>query len=192
MIFLRHGETNLNGPPGSSQERLRGWLPADLTPKGHKQAQAAAENLKGIPIASFHSSDLPRAAETASHVTNAIGMPATHTFNLRDWNTGDLAGQKFPDVKDHLFHLIDNPDTPAPNGESLNTYIQRFVPFVKSLVESPDTHLVVGHARGTQVLRALADNNGEWITPKPLKDKPVTDPGQSLIISPDWSTIPSK
>jgi broad specificity phosphatase PhoE len=192
LIYIRHGETNLNGPSGSSEERLRGWLPAPLTPKGIKQAQDIAETLKGVFPKTFHTSDLPRAIETAGHVGKTIGMNATPTFNLRDWHTGDMAGQRFPDVKDQLFHHIDNPHETTPNGEPLQSYLDRFIPFVKGLVESPDTHLVIGHARGTQVLHGLAQGNGEWINQDPLKEKPIVDPGQTLIVSSDWSTIPKK
>ena len=93
-------------------------------------------------------------------------------------------------MKHHLNYLIDNPDELAPNGESLNTYLNRTVGFVKKLVESPETNLVVGHARGTQVIHALANNNGELINPKFLKDKPTIGPGETLIVSPDWTTVP--
>lgn len=190
LIYVRHGETNLNGPSGSSHERLRGWLPADLTPKGRKQAQATADGLKDFSPKSFYTSDLPRAVETANIISKSVGVSPTPTFNLRDWNTGHFAGQKFPDVKDELFHYIDHPDDTVPEGESLNNYIGRFVPFIQKLVASPDPHLVVGHARGTQVIHALAANNGQWISPSPLKDKPVIDPGGIMVISPDWTTVP--
>lgn len=192
LLYLRHGETSLNGIPGGSEERLRGWLPVSLTPKGIQQAKDAGTAIKNIPFHTFHTSDLPRALETAKHVSKVTGLTSTPTGALRDWNTGDLAGQKFTDVKDHLFHLIDHPDEDPPNGEPLNYYLERFVPFAKKLVESPDTHLAIGHARGTQVLRALGANNGDFLSSQPLKDKPITDPGQSLIISPDWSMLPDK
>lgn len=192
LIYVRHGETNLNGKSGASEERLRGWLPVDLTSNGIKQAEKAGGDLKGIDPTSFHTSDLPRTIHTSNIIGKTIGMKATPTFSLRDWNTGDLAGKKFDDVKDQLFHYIDHPDESTPNGEPLNTYLERFVPFIKSLVESPDTHLAVGHARGSQVISGLAQSNGEWIHPGPLKDKPIINPGQFMIISPDWTTIPSK
>jgi broad specificity phosphatase PhoE len=190
LIYARHGETKLNGKAGGSEERLRGWLPVDLTPKGQDQAHALAQTLKGVNHASFHSSDLPRAIQTASIISKHVGRDHAPTNALRDWHTGDLAGQKFADVKDHLHYLIDHPEESAPNGEPLNSYLSRFVPFVKELVESPDTHLVVGHARGTQVLKALADNNGKWISGETLKDKPVTEPGQSIMIARDWTMTP--
>jgi broad specificity phosphatase PhoE len=118
-------------------------------------------------------------------------MQATPTFALRDWNTGVLAGHRFPDVKDQLFYYMDHPDETVPEGESLNTYLQRFIPFTKDLAESPDTHLVVGHARGTQVIHGLAAGGGDWIHPGPLKNKPIIDPGDRMIVTSDWTTIPS-
>jgi broad specificity phosphatase PhoE len=117
-------------------------------------------------------------------------MQAVPKFELRDWHTGDLAGQKFDDVKEVLHGLIDHPDETAPNGEPLNAFLGRFVPYVKSLVESPDLHVAVGHARGSQVLHSLANRNGESFDRMPLKEKPALEPGSTLFISPDWSTLP--
>src|SRR5437762_5901835 len=134
LLYLRHGETQLN-KGGDSGERLRGWLPADLDKNGVQQSHDAAARLKGISPKTFSTSDLPRALQTAEPVGKALGMKAEPKFELRDWNTGDLAGQTFHDVKPVLHDLIDNPDKPAPNGETLNEFLGRFVPYVKSLVE---------------------------------------------------------
>lgn len=192
LTYIRHGETNLNGPAGSSEERLRGWLPAGLTPKGVRQAKHVGENLKGLQPDSFHTSDLPRAVQTADLVGHAVHMKAKPTFNLRDWNTGHLAGQKFTDVKDELFHYIDHPDDTVKGGEPLRAYLDRFIPFVSKLTQDLGNHLVVGHARGTQVIHALAASNGQWLNEKPLKEKPLVDPGHVMIVSPDWSVTPDQ
>src|SRR6266536_3144691 len=125
LIYVRHGETKLNKDSG---ERLRGWLPVDLNEKGVQQAKDAAEKLQGVKPSTFTSSDLNRAVQTAVPIGAALGMKATPKFELRDWHTGDLAGQKTDDVIPEIHRLIDNPDESAPNGEPLNSYLDRFVP----------------------------------------------------------------
>ena len=189
LIYLRHGETKLNR---DSAERLRGWLPVGLDRRGKEEAEAAAKQLvgSGVKPASFSTSDLQRAVETADPVGKAIGMKAEPKFELRDWNTGDLAGQEVDKVLPQLHHLIDHPEQSAPNGEPLLQYLHRFFPYIKSLVESPDTHLVVGHARGSQIIHSAVNRRGQGFDHMPLKEKPALGPGQMLYVAQDWSTLP--
>ena len=187
LIYLRHGQTKLNRDSG---ERLRGWLPVDLDKGGIEQAKEAAQRLAGIHPTSFSTSDLNRATQTAAHIEKTVGMEATPTEALRDWNTGDLAGQKVSDVMPQLHHLIDHPEVTPPGGEPLQTYLDRFFPYIKSLVESPDLHLVVGHARGSQIIHSAVNQKGQGFDHLPLKEKPALQPGQALYVSQDWSTLP--
>ena len=187
LIYLRHGETKLNRDSG---ERLRGWLPVDLNEKGREQAKEAASQLASIKPASFSTSDLQRATQTADTVAPSVGMKAEPRTELRDWNTGDLAGQEVGKVLPQLHHLIDHPEVSAPGGEPLAQYLQRFFPYVKSLIESPDLHLVVGHARGSQIIHSAANRGGQGFDHLPLKEKPALGPGQMLYVAQDWSTLP--
>ena len=183
LVYVRHGKTALN--LGGSKETLRGWLPVPLTPEGRQQAKDAGQQLKGIRPDTFTSSDLPRAMETAHLVGKAIGHAASPDTNIRDWNTGDLAGKKFTDVKDHLMHLVDHPDEPAPHGESLNSYLNRFVPAMKSRINDPGIHLVVGHARGASVLEGIASpvgGVGQDVDKAFVKARPTTQPGEILHV----------
>ncbi len=188
LVYVRHGKTSLNLPGG--KESLRGWLPVPLTPEGRDQAKATGKDLKGITPATFSSSDLPRALETARIVGSQIGHLPSPDTDIRDWNTGSLAGQKFVDVKDQLMHLIDHPDEPAPGGESLNSYLNRFVPAMKRRIADPGVHLVVGHARGASILQGLASpvgGVGENIDRTFLKARPDVQPGEVLHVPADYS-----
>ncbi len=192
LVYVRHGATALN--KGGSEERLRGWLPVPLSPLGQQQAHETAARLaKALPTdpATFTTSDLPRAVQTSAILGKALGQTATPDTNVRDWHTGDLAGQKVEDALPQLRHLISHPDEPAPNGEPLNTYLDRFVPAMREKVESPGVHLVVGHARGATVLEGIADpegGKGGQIAPHALLDRPRVQPGGILIINPKWDT----
>ena len=191
LIYVRHGKTSLNQSGGD--ERLRGWLPVPLSPEGHKQAQKAgmrlAQQLPGPPN-SFVTSDLHRAMQTAAHISQSIGVQAKPDQNIRDWNTGDLAGEKVTEVLPKLKDLVHHPDEPAPGGEPLNTYLSRFVPEMKKKVNDPGIHLVVGHARGSAILEGIASpvgGKGVDIDKKFLLERPQLQPGGIMIIGKDWN-----
>lgn len=190
LIYVRHGATSLNSTD-KSQERLRGWLPVPLAPKGLAQAKVAAKQLVKVltSVASFETSDLHRAMQTSKIVGDAIGHKATPNPNIRDWNTGKLAGQKVEDVLDKLFFYIDHPDVPAPDGETLNTYLDRFLPLMRQKVASAGVHVVVGHARGASILEGLASKiggKGGEVDPSFLRVRPAVQPGGILIINKHW------
>ena len=192
LVYLRHGATSLN--KGGDQERLRGWLSVPLSAKGILQAKDQAirlrNGLKGPPD-SFQTSDLHRALQTSALTSRAIGMDARPDSRIRDWNTGDLAGEKVTDVLPTLQHYINNPDEPTPNGEALNTYRQRFEPYMRSLVDAPGVHLVTGHARGATILEGIADPEGGVggdVAARFLLARPRVNPGGILIINKNWQT----
>jgi broad specificity phosphatase PhoE len=174
---------------GGTEERLRGWLPVPLTPQGVQQAHDVAGQLSLRPD-SFSASDLPRAAQTADIVGKHLGMAPKLEPNIRDWNTGDLAGTKVTDSLPQMKELIRTPDVSAPNGESIDSYLARFVPEMRKRIEDPGMHLVVGHARGAMVLQGIAspvNGKGEGIDPKYLLDRPDVDPGGVMTIDPRWN-----
>jgi len=157
---------------------------------GIRQAHEAAHRLPPSRFATFTASDLHRASHTAQIIGDIIGQPATPDAHIRDWNTGDLAGQKVVDVLPELKKLIKKASKLAPNGEALNTYLARFVPTMRALVVSPQVHLVVGHARGSTILEGIADPGGGIggeINPEFLFLRPHVHPGGILYIGQDWS-----
>jgi len=192
LVYVRHGATVLN--KGGSEERLRGWLPVPLSELGQQQARETALRLAqrlSVDPQTFTTSDLHRALQTSAIVGQAIGKQATPDARVRDWNTGDLAGQKVEDVLPTLKHLISHPDDSAPNGEPLNAYLDRFVPTMREKVTAPGVHLVVGHARGATILEGIADETGGKggeINPDFLLKRPQVQPGGILIINKDWQT----
>jgi len=189
LLYVRHGATQLNGQ--GSEERLRGWLPAPLSPAGIEDAKKAAAALpKGLKVDSFTTSDLPRAVQTAQILSQAIGKEPEPDPMLRDWNTGRLAGQKVQEVLPLMKALITHSNVPAPDGEPLEGYLARFVPLVKAAVNDKGLHLMVGHARGATVLEGLAHptgGKGGSINRELLYDKPQIEPGGMMLITPDWN-----
>ena len=186
LIYLRHGKTSHKA--GGSEERLRGWLPIPLTAEGVKQAHDAASQIMLQPDTAV-TSDLPRAMQTADIVGQHLGRQITPDPNIRDWNTGDLAGQKVTDVLPILHSLVQHPDMPAPGGEPLNAYLARFVPEIKQRVADPGVHLVIGHARGASIIQGLASSVGgvgDSIDEDFLMKRPDVQPGGVMTVDPQW------
>lgn len=191
LVYVRHGSTSLN--KGGSEERLRGWLPVPLSEQGTQEAHDAGKTLvkRGVQPTSFVASDLHRAKQTADIVSKYIGAGYEPDARVRDWNTGNLAGQKVVDVLPKLKELIKNPDEPAPGGEPLNAYLGRFEPTMREKVAAPGIHLVVGHARGATILEGIADEEGGKggsVNPKFLLERPRVKPGGILIVDKNWNT----
>ena len=191
LVYVRHGATSLN--KGGTEERLRGWLPVPLAPKGIEQAKATGLRLaQNIPTPdSARESDLNRTMQTGDIIGNALGIKVEPDPRVRDWNTGKLAGQKVMDVLPELQRLIKNPDEPAPGGESVNDYRQRFEPLMRDLVTAPGVHLVIGHARGATLLQGIADPEGGKGGDVPIRfllNRPTVEPGGILIVNKNWDT----
>lgn len=150
LIFLRHGESEYN---------LLGRCNADpvvavpLTPLGRRQAEAAAERLRDLPIRRMYVSRLQRAQETAA-VINASHCARIHVdTRLDDRNTGFEGLQ----VKDYLRAMSGAPDPydwKAPTGESYREMVARVHAFLADIthVDEPAVLVVTHH----EVLQAVA------------------------------------
>ncbi|MFT4287872.1 histidine phosphatase family protein [Nocardioides sp.] len=93
LLLVRHGQTDWN-----RQGRVQGHLDAPLNDTGRAQAAAVAVALAGFAPTLVWSSDLSRAAETASHIAGAAGVEVTLDQRLRERSWGEaegLTGEEF-------------------------------------------------------------------------------------------------
>lgn len=109
-----------------------GWSPRGLSPQGRAQAQALAGRLRseGWQIDTLITSDLPRAAQTAAAVAEALGVgDVTPAPQWREVNNGLLAGMANVDVAERypgLYWSALAPDEPYPGGgDSPNSFLAR-------------------------------------------------------------------
>jgi broad specificity phosphatase PhoE len=88
LYVARHGETEWN-----RVGRWQGATDVPLNDAGRSQALELAERLRGVTLAGIASSDLVRAAETASLVAHALGLPVLGTYAaLRERSYGVFEG----------------------------------------------------------------------------------------------------
>ncbi len=82
LYVVRHGETHWE-----PENRLKGQLDVSLTSRGRRQAQAAAEYLRGVSASVVYCATLTRARQTAEPIAAAVGCAplATPLLDERHW-----------------------------------------------------------------------------------------------------------
>ncbi|MDC7295376.1 MULTISPECIES: histidine phosphatase family protein [unclassified Butyrivibrio] len=103
LLIIRHGESEAD-----ILKVHEGRADFELTPRGHKQAEAMAEYVaSNYRVNKIYCSTLKRAAQSARHIAEKTGLPIIFDENLMEFNNGLLAGlsyeeanEKYPPVKD--------------------------------------------------------------------------------------------
>jgi alpha-ribazole phosphatase/probable phosphoglycerate mutase len=160
LLLIRHGQTDWN-----LAQRFQGQSDIPLNETGRKQANALAERLAAEDFDAVYSSDLQRAAETASIILQMSGCkpdlyPAPR---LREVNFGDWEGLTYDKIKaKHPEALAaweaDIFKNAPPNGETLEELSVRVQSMLDELREKHDDQnvLVVAHGGVLQTLICLA------------------------------------
>jgi broad specificity phosphatase PhoE len=87
LVLLRHGRTAWN-----DARRIQGQADAPLDPTGHEQAHRVAAALATMRPAVLWSSDLSRAADTASYLAAEAGLVLALDARLRETMLGERQG----------------------------------------------------------------------------------------------------
>ncbi|MBC7811139.1 MAG: histidine phosphatase family protein [Burkholderiales bacterium] len=125
VLLVRHGETDWN-----AQGKWQGFEPTALNEKGRQQAQALAEYLRGRPIKAVYASDLPRAWETATIISEALGLTAHQDERWREHHLGIFQGLTLAEITATYAREWESWRTEyytyeIPKGESRNMLIAR-------------------------------------------------------------------
>ena len=137
LIFARHGESQANVEKIISNRDLS----HPLTEQGKDQARELAEMLTQRKMTVIYASPLLRAQETAQIIGERLGLPVMTTDALREFDCGIAEGRG--DAEAWQLHndvvadwsYRQNYDQRIEGGESFNDMVDRFKPFVNSLIE---------------------------------------------------------
>jgi broad specificity phosphatase PhoE len=153
MYLVRHGQTEWN-----AGMKVQGQTDSPLTPKGLRQAEEVAQNLKEIQFAAIYSSDLLRAQRTATIIKLDRELEIKTSEYLRERSYGRFEGMSFEEyqvfVDEHLKqieHLNEEERwnyKKAPDVESDAELVGRFMTYLReiALAHNGETVLVVSHA----------------------------------------------
>ncbi len=94
VIFIRPGETEWN-----KLGRWQGWVSAPLNEYGIRQAQSLGRFIRNFGVKALYSSDLTRAEQTASYLTEYLGFGAILDQRLRERNIGLWQGLTIDEMR---------------------------------------------------------------------------------------------
>jgi 2,3-bisphosphoglycerate-dependent phosphoglycerate mutase len=139
LVFETHSTTVDN-----EQGRATGWLPGQLSERGRIQAQQLGHRRLDDGITAVFSSDLARAAQTASAAFGTSAIPVLYDWRLRECDYGQRNGMPVAELhagrREHLDH-------PYPAGESWRQAVARAGRFLTDLPLrwNGQRILVIGH-----------------------------------------------
>ena len=93
FLFVRHGQTDWN-----IQGRLQGRSDQPLNSTGIAQARVSAESLVGQSVGAIVSSPLLRAHQTATIISDRLGVPVMTDDDLIERNFGAFEGQLLSEI----------------------------------------------------------------------------------------------
>lgn len=125
VVFETHSTTVDN-----ERGRATGWLPGQLSAQGQLQARQLGQRREDDGIAAVFSSDLARAAQTASVAFGQSAVPVLLDWRLRECDYGSCNGMPASELHaGRLEHL----DRPYPGGESWRQAVARVSRFLADL-----------------------------------------------------------
>ena len=149
LILVRHGETDWN-----KAGRFQGQIDIPLNENGRRQAAAARDFLKDIPIDRAWSSTLSRPTETAQIILEAHpDVPLTQIDGLVEIGHGVWEGKLESEIREDWSELLDTwkraPETvQMPEGETIQDVWARSVRSLGEIsgeLKPEETVLVVAH-----------------------------------------------
>ena len=134
LILIRHGETRW-----TREKRYQGSTDIFLTPKGKRQARAAAKRLLARGVDILYTSSLTRARETGAAIARVIRKKPQAAPRLNEINFGTWEGKTAAELlktKDKAFRRWERGEwvTP-PGGESKAAFRNRIAGFLREVLK---------------------------------------------------------
>ena len=158
MIYLaRHGQTayNLEG-------RFQGWGDVPLDQLGREQARQLAVAVAGVEPVTLVSSNIARALETATIVSELVGLELQVDPRFAETETGDWTDRSFAEVAaedpEAFAAFVElQPDWGFPGGESFATQAARVAAGLDDWRARSETGPTVIICHGNVIRLALRD-----------------------------------
>ncbi|MEW6775246.1 MAG: histidine phosphatase family protein [Bdellovibrionota bacterium] len=161
LFLIRHGETAWN-----QEERCQGTSDIPLAERGRKQAHLLKEHLGNTAFDAVFSSDLSRAWETASILSDCPIEKIQTDPDLRELDQGLLEGKTWSELlRDHASliseWLVRPADLRIPGGETIRECAKRAGSALQNIRESSNGKRVLVVSHNLAISSALAWIAGE-------------------------------
>ena len=135
LLFVRHGQSAKN-----VEGRFGGHSLTSLSDPGREQANITAKTLAKEEITAIYSSDLPRAVETATPLSEKLGIEINKTEAFRERNVGVLEGLTFLEAKsqypkDYYALIGRKVDHQVTQGESYRQLLERATGTLNEIIQ---------------------------------------------------------
>lgn len=152
VYVARHGQSTWN-----AEHRWAGHADPPLSELGRIQARKACEVLGAHSFDRVGSSNLVRAAETASIIASELGVPLLEPIGQLDERfAGPLSGLTSTEVETEYPGFLDRWRSGAvveiPGGEPWTAFVDRVSKGLEQLKTFPDRILIVSHAGVLQAI----------------------------------------
>lgn len=150
IYFVRHGQSEANAAKVFSS--LPGKYP--LTSRGVKQAAATGIHFKDLKIDEVYSSNLLRAFQTASIISDSHNLIPTQFEDFAEIDTGDLEDKPIDNESIAFYYDIvgswirGNHSTAFPGGENFSTILNRMTNGLKQVCAGKRNKNIVIVAHG--------------------------------------------
>jgi broad specificity phosphatase PhoE len=140
LYLLRHAEVE-----AKYQRVFGGRIDMDLSPLGHKQAEALARYVTRHKFAAVYASPMKRVQQTLAPIAKDLPSPPMIIDELREVDFGDWTGlgwdQVFEKYKVTAFQWLEQIECAAiPNGECRSTFAARVEPAVRRIINEQRGH----------------------------------------------------
>jgi 2,3-bisphosphoglycerate-dependent phosphoglycerate mutase len=137
LVLVRHGQSQWN-----LENRFTGWVDVPITEKGAREAEQAAEDLRGLRFDCAFTSELKRAQQTLDILLDRLGqknVPIERSAAINERHYGDLQGLDKTETakkygKDQVHIWRRSFDIKPPNGESLKDTADRSLPYFREKI----------------------------------------------------------
>ncbi len=158
ILLIRHGETDWN-----ALGRWQGHAPVPLNATGLRQSAALGRWLaaqRAWAVVAIYSSDLPRAAQTAQAVAEALGLPVHLEPRLREKDLGHWQGLTREEVcawdgERYARYREGWPHVPVPGGEAIPQLVARARAALEAIAARHDGHTVALVSHGGTISNLL-------------------------------------
>jgi len=152
IYLVRHGDAV------GTEGKFHGLKDNPLTKEGVNEAMDIAKTLREtkIPFKKIFSSPLSRTMDTASFISDELGIPIEPRKELLPLDLGAYVGKKISDHEDDVRHYLMHPNERIINGEKVNDWAHRYIPFANKYLYdgTDDHHIFVTHGRNILLTKA--------------------------------------
>jgi len=144
IVLIRHAETDLSG-------KFCGHSDPDLNTAGENKLHSLVHEVAALGIERIYSSDLRRAARTASAISERLGVPVEFRPGLREIHFGLWEALRWEEVHERYpaeaeLWLGECPTRSAPGGEPYREFVARVESDYRWLIgNGGSTRAVVTH-----------------------------------------------